>query len=195
MQSQINFKDDTHQYFVGGIEYPSVTRVISTAGLYGPAAAYFNEESRNRGSLVHEKIESYLSGELDEETLDPVIVPYLDAWKKFQAEAHYVSDSCEERLASDVYHFAGTIDHIGHLNGHFSIIDVKTGVPVPATGIQLAGYEILLSVRGARRFALHLQDDGKYRLIEYKDRNDRPLFISLLALWNWKRNAGIKIIT
>jgi len=193
MQNLI-FRESDHSYLFKGVRLPSVTQIIADAGLYGDTS-YYTEYSRDRGSFVHEAIEYHLSGELDEGTLDPVIVPYLDAWKQFQAEAHYVSDSCEERLASDVYHFAGTIDHIGHLNGHFSIIDVKTGVPVPATGIQLAGYEILLSVRGARRFALHLQDDGKYRLIEYKDRNDRPLFISLLALWNWKRNAGIKIIT
>jgi len=100
---------------------------------------------------------------------------------------------CEERLASNVYRFAGTIDHIGYLDGHFCIIDVKTSVVASAaTGIQLAGYEILLSARGARRFALHLQDNGNYKLIEYKDRNDRNIFLAALALWIWKQNNNVR---
>jgi hypothetical protein len=119
-------------------------------------------------------------------------MPYFEAWKRFERESSYVSDSCETRLASATYRFAGTIDHIGHLNGNFCIIDVKSGAPTPATGIQLAGYEMLLSARGARRFALHLKDDGNYKLIEYKDRNDRNVFLSALALWNWKQNNNVK---
>ena len=184
----LTFRESDHSYLFKGVRLPSVTQIIADAGLYGDTS-YYTDYSRDRGSFIHEAIEYHLSGELDEETLDPVIVPYLDAWKKFQAEAKYVPDSCEERLASGVYHFAGTVDHIGHMGGHFSIIDVKTSVVASAaTGIQLAGYEILLSARGARRFALHLQDDGKYKLIEYKDRNDRNVFLAALALWGWKQN-------
>ena len=182
------FRESDHSYMLHGVSLPSVTQIIADAGLYGNTS-YFTDYSRDRGSFVHKAIEYHLSGELSEETLDPVIVPYLDAWKRFQSEANYISDLCEERLASNVYRFAGTIDHIGYLDGHFCIIDVKTSVVASAaTGIQLAGYEILLSARGARRFALHLQDDGKYKLIEYKDRNDRNVFLAALALWGWKQN-------
>lgn len=182
------FKEADHSYWNDGIKYPSVTQIIAAAGLYGLAAEYFNEESRDLGSFVHTIIEWHLSKELDESTIDGVLMPYFEAWKRFEKESTYVSDSCETRLANETYRFAGTIDHIGHLNGHFCIIDVKSGAPTPATGIQLAGYEILLSARGARRFALHLKDDGNYKLIEYKDRNDRQVFLSALALFNWKAN-------
>ena len=185
------FRESDHSYMLHGVSLPSVTQIIADAGLYGNTS-YFTDYSRDRGSFVHKAIEYHLSGELSEETLDPVIVPYLDAWKRFQSEANYISDLCEERLASNVYRFAGTIDHIGYLDGHFSIIDVKTGAPAPATGIQLAGYEILLSARGARRFALHLQDNGNYKLIEYKDRNDRNIFLAALALWIWKQNNNVR---
>ena len=141
---------------------------------------------------MHQVIEWHLSKELDESTIDPVLMPYFEAWKRFEVESSYAPDSCETRLASDIYRFAGTIDHIGHPIGYFAIFDVKSGAPSPATGIQLAGYEILLTARGARRFALHLKDDGNYKLIEYKDRNDRNVFLSALALWNWKQNNNVK---
>lgn len=187
----LTFNADNHEYKLQGVRLPSVTQIIAGAGLYGDTS-YFTEYSRDRGSFIHQVIEWHLSGELDESTIDPVLTPYFEAWKRFERESSYVPDSCETRLASATYRFAGTIDHIGHLNGYFCIIDAKSGAPTPATGIQLAGYEMLLSARGARRFALHLKDDGNYKLIEYKDRNDRNVFLSALALWNWKQNNNVK---
>lgn len=187
----LTFNAETHEYKLQNVRLPSVTKIIADAGLYGDTS-YFTDYSRDRGSFVHQIIEWHLSKELDESTIDPVLMPYFEAWKRFERESSYVSDSCETRLASATYRFAGTIDHIGHLNGHFCIIDVKSGAPTPATGIQLAGYDMLLSAMGARRFALHLKDDGNYKLIEYKDRNDRNVFLSALALWYWKQNNNVK---
>lgn len=187
----LTFNAENHEYRLDGVKIPSVTQIIDDAGLYGDTS-YFTEYSRERGSFVHKAIQFHLSGELDEDTLDPVIVPYLEAWKKFEVEAGYVSDECEAMFADTVYRYAGTVDHIGHLDGHFGIIDVKTGAPTPATGIQLAGYEKLIKVGGAKRFALHLKDDGDYKLIEYKDRNDRNVFLAALALYYWKQNNNVK---
>lgn len=183
----LTFDAETHEYRMGGVKIPSVTQIIAGAGLYGNTD-YFTEYSRDRGSFVHQVIEWHLSKELDESTIDPVLTPYFEAWLRFEKESSYVSDSCETRIASPTYRYAGTIDHIGHLNGHFCIIDVKSGAPTPATGIQLAGYENLLKVKGAKRFALHLKDDGNYKLIEYKDRNDRNVFLAALSLYYWKQN-------
>lgn len=187
----ITFDAEKHEYRDCGVRLPSVTQIIADAGLYGNTS-YFTEYTRDRGSFVHKAIEYHLSGVLDEDTLDPVIVPYFEAWKRFEKESSYVSEQCELILSSKIYRYAGMIDHVGHLNGHLCIIDVKTGAPVPATGIQLAGYENLLIVKGAKRFALHLKDDGNYKLIEYKDRNDRNVFLSALALWYWKQNNNVK---
>lgn len=187
----LTFDADKHEYRLGGVKIPSVTQIIADAGLYGDTS-HFTEYSRDRGSFVHKAIQLHLSGELDEDTLDPVIVSYLEVWKKFEVEAGYVSDECEAMLADAIYRYAGTVDHIGHLNGHFCIIDVKTGGATPATGIQLAGYENLLKVGGAKRYALHLNAEGSYKLIEYKDRNDRNVFLAALALFYWKQNNNVK---
>lgn len=187
----ITFDAEKHEYRDCGVRLPSVTQIIADAGLYGNTS-YFTEYTRDRGSFVHKAIEYHLSGELDEATLDPVIVPYFEAWKRFEKESDYVSESCELMLSSQIYRYAGTIDHVGHINRHPCIIDVKTGAPTPATGIQLAGYENLLIVKGAKRFALHLKDDGNYKLIEYKDRNDRNVFLAALSLYYWKQNNNVK---
>jgi hypothetical protein len=187
----ITFDAEKHEYRDCGVRLPSVTQVISAAGLYGNTS-FFTDYSRDRGSFVHQIIEWHLSKELDESTIDPVLMPYFEAWKRFERESSYVSDSCETRLASATYRFAGTIDHIGHLGGHFCIIDVKTGALNPAGALQLAGYELLLKTRGARRFTLQLKDDGNYKLTEHKDRQDKDIFLAALACYYWKQNNNVK---
>ncbi len=188
---KVIFDPEKHAYYCRGIRYPSVTQIIAAAGLYGDTSRW-TDYSRDRGTYVHQIIEYHLAGELDEATIDPALLPYFAAWLRFEAEAGFVSEGCEKRLVSERHRFAGTIDHIGHLNGHYVIIDVKSGAPVPATGVQLAGYEILLGVPGPRRYGLHLKDDGKYSLVEYRGREDRAVFIAALNLYYWKANNGIE---
>jgi len=185
---EVVFTESDHSYRVGGARYPSVTQVIADMGLYGNAADYFTEWSRERGSFVHRIIQWHLSGELDEDTIDPALAPYFDAWRRFERDAGYVSDACEKVMASDFYKFAGTVDHIGHLNGYCCIIDVKTGALSPATAIQMGGYEILMKSPGIRRFGLRLMDTGKYSLKEYKDRQDSKIFLAALAVYYWKQD-------
>ena len=185
---EIVFNESDHSYRVGGARFPSVTQIIADMGLYGNAADYFTEWSRERGSFVHKIIQWHLSGELDEATIDPALQPYFDAWRRFEQEAGYVSDACEKVMASEFYKFAGTVDHIGHLNGYYCILDVKTGALSPATAIQMGGYEILMKSPGIRRFGLRLMDTGKYSLKEYKDRQDSKIFLAALSVYYWKQD-------
>ncbi|HNS91318.1 MAG TPA: hypothetical protein PKJ72_14870 [Deltaproteobacteria bacterium] len=184
----VEFCPESHTYTCGGERFPSVTQVLADLGFYGDAVKYFTEYKRDLGSFTHKAIELYLAGELDESTLDPAILPRLNAWRKFEAETGYVSSGCEIVMASESYRFAGTVDHRGTLNDRPVIIDVKTGVLMPATGIQLGGYEILDGTPGLKRYGLQLKEDGTYSLKEYKDRTDRGVFLSALSVYQWKQN-------
>ena len=184
----LTFDAEKHEYRFKGIIVPSVTQIIADAGLYGDTR-YFTDYNRERGTLVHKVIELHLSGDLDHASIDPVLMPYYEAWLKFENDAEYVSDECECRMVNNIYRFAGTVDHIGYINGHYCIIDVKTGAYNPAWAIQLAAYELLLkSVGGPKRFSLQLKDDGNYKLTEHKDRQDKNIFLSALSLYYWKEN-------
>lgn len=183
----LEFIPESHAYKLDGQYLPSVTTIIKDMGLYGDVTTYFTDYARERGSLVHRIIEWYLSGELDEDTIDPSLAPYFAAWKRFQYETGFVSTITEQPMASEIHRFAGTPDHIGKFNGSMSVVDVKTGADNPATGLQLAAYEILSGWR-LRRYSLQLNDDGKYKLTEFKDRNDRSVFLSALACYQWKKN-------
>jgi hypothetical protein len=183
----IDFDPASHTYKVDGWPYASVTQIIADAGLYGDAARYFTEYAAERGSFVHKAIELYLAGTLDESTVDPAIQGYLDAFVKFIGDTNFYPTHSEQVFYSVTLRVAGRPDLIGPLNNHAAIIDIKTSItPSPVTGIQLAGYEYLYGTLG-KRFALHLKDDGKYRLHEYTDRNDRAVFLAAVTLNHWKQ--------
>jgi hypothetical protein len=155
---------------------------------------WFDNYGATRGSYVHTACHLYDTGELDEEDLDPALVPYLDGWKKFRAETGFEASMLEERMVSDEYQFTGQPDRIGDWpKVGLCIIDIKSGSLQPWTAIQLAAYKILAG-RNIRykRFAVNLPGDGTYKVKEYKDRADEGIFLAALAIHNWKKNHGGK---
>jgi hypothetical protein len=186
----IQFDPENHIYTLNGVKLPSVTQILHAEGFID--TTWFTEYGRERGRYVHDIIHWYLTDELDDESIDPVLQPYFDAWLKFEADSGFRSEVVEKPFASETYRFAGTPDHIGCLNGHNVILDVKTGQLQPWVSLQLAAYEILVKHPSLERFSLHLTDDGKYRLTKHTDRQDRGIFLAALACYWWKRNNGRK---
>jgi hypothetical protein len=75
------------------------------------------------------------------------------------------------------------------------VIDLKTSITVsPAEQLQTAAYRQLLTenrqqgIPATSRFSLHVSSDGKYKLIEHKDRQDWPIFTAALACYQWQQN-------
>ena len=94
-------------------------------------------------------------------------------------------------MVSTLYGFAGKPDLIGPLAGRESVVDTKSGAAGPAAHLQTAAYEILHG-KPLKRYALQLKQDGKYRLIEHKDRKDREIFLAALAVYQWQVNQKIR---
>ena len=163
----------------------SVTGILKAEGFID--TQWFDEYSATRGTYVHKACELSDRGELEEAELDPILIPYVSAWQKFIMESKFQITEMETRLVSETHQFSGKPDRIGILNGCPAIIDLKSGVVQPWTALQLAGYEIL---KGSphKRFGVQLKDDGNYKLTEFKDRQDRQVFLSCLAVYQWKHN-------
>lgn len=122
---------------------------------------FFDEYSRTRGSYVHKARHLDDIGELDESTIDPEIAPYLEAWRRFKLESGFVVEQSEVPMMSSTYKYAGTPDVIGHF---------PTGT--------------------LKRAAVELHDDGTYKLYPFTDRQDGSLWLSVLAVHNWRKNHG-----
>lgn len=184
------FNEKDHTYSVEGVVYPSVTRVLAALGFYGDAVQYFTEHSRDRGSFVHKIIQYHLHGELDEESIDPELLGYFDAWLRFEKDTGFKAHTIEKPMFCPVNLFAGTPDIIGELRRD-SIIDIKTGDPGPAAALQTAAYEILYG-KSAARFSLQLKQDGKYKLTPYQDYTDRKIFLAALSVYKWQAARNLR---
>jgi hypothetical protein len=181
----LTFNPETHSYEMAGKRLPSVTGILRDEQFID--ATWFTEYGRDRGTKVHRAIELYDAGDLDEETLDPVLWPYVTAWQRFKDEANVTIEASEVRLVSEVYGFAGTIDKVATIGSIKAILDIKTGQVQPWTAIQLAFYHILLNEPARKRYAVQLNNDGSYRLHEFKDRRDHGVALAALTVYQWKR--------
>ena len=74
------FIEEGHRYLVDGNQWLSVTQVL-------PWSYYKdNGEAMLRGTYVHRMIELYNNNDLDEESLDPALKGFLDAYKQFKKD-------------------------------------------------------------------------------------------------------------
>lgn len=197
------FDPETHRYTFEGKPLPAVTKVLQILERRS-APLELLEFAGERGRAVHEACELDDRNDLDEATVDPIIRPYLEAWRSFKRGVGYEPVEIELAVANGRYGYAGTLDRVAVVNGKAAVLDIKTGSAVPLyAGPQLAAYqEAYAWVVGAalvkrpaqlptRRYAVWLRDDGRFHLIKYDSPEDWGVFRSALNIWQWmEKNAG-----
>lgn len=197
----LHFDFATHTYSLANpyIELAGVTDIIRQAGLRpengGNVFARLN--GMNRGTNVHLATAFDDKGTLDESTLAPEYIPYLEQWRKFKRESGAQILSIELPLYSRKYLFAGTIDRIVSIGNSLYLLDIKTGgTPHISTSIQLAGYKILLSENFPklkfRTIAVRITESNYDKPKEYPDpEKDARVFLSALECYWWARNNNL----
>lgn len=194
MEQALEFDAATHTYRVGGVLVPNVTSVLQVLSSYMDVSDDILIPAQERGTAVHRATELDDLDDLDEDSLDPMIVPYLEAWRQFKRDTRPVFHAIEQRVFSKRHWYAGTLDRIATLQGvrGISMLDIKTCVKVgKEVGPQTAAYaEAIEGYRISNRFAVQLRPDGTYRLIPCKERSDWAVFHSALTLYNWKVQHG-----
>ena len=182
--------DSNHVYHdESGVEIPGVTTVLKDVGLID--TTWFTKYARDRGTAVHLACALYDRDDLDESSIHPDVEPYLQGWIRFKRESGFVPELIEEKVRSETYGYAGTLDRTGMLNGRRVLLDLKSGAPQPWTAIQTAAYSGCFG-HLLKRYAVAVKDNGSYQLTEYRDRNDWQVWLACLALRNWKHNGGVK---
>jgi len=180
--------DERHIYRLDGVEIPGVSEIIKDAGL-----SSFKDSCdpwyADRGSKVHLACQLWDEADLNEESLDPHIVPYLEAWKKFLAESDAKILANEQMLHHPALLYAGTVDRILLIDGQEFVCDIKTGGKYREYPIQTAGYALLLE-RPVGRICVYLAKDGTYKTDLHRDRRDEQYFLAAYTVAQWKRNGG-----
>ena len=102
---------------------------------------WWTAEDALRGRYVATATALCDQGRLDEAELDPVLTPYLKAWKAFLRDSKAEVLAVEEVVGDGHWGYAGTLDRRVRLNGVDCIIDIKTGDHQAWHALQLAAYQ------------------------------------------------------
>lgn len=179
---EIVLRQADHAYLLEGRRVPGATEILDGLGLID--TRWFTEESRIRGQAIHMAVHYYLEGTLEWGSVDERIKGWVDA------ALLLISDSaCETRLVEHrVYHpgppeFCGTLDWAGLWLRKDALIDWKSGLLLPATGLQTALYDLGLGGPRRRRMAVQLKPTGKYVKHDLDDRKDYPRALAAADLY------------
>ncbi len=171
---KITFDAENHQYYIDGVEVPSVTTVCRFLAYDQKSdKPWLARVAADRGTRVHEACAAIDYGLYPEETED--ISGYLKAYRRFLKDYRPDWEGIEYTVGSAEIGMAGTIDRFGTLyDGRRCILDIKTGTQLHDAPLraQLTGYKRLLALdRGFYPdylYALQLSKDGTYHLREVR---------------------------
>lgn len=196
----LEFLEDGHQYRWKGVSVPGVTSLLDGLHSFAGVPMEILEAARERGSRVHDVCQFYDERDLDEEALEcefPEEWGYLQGWKLFLAAAQPTWTHIEEPVFHQVLRYAGKPDRRGSLtvNGvhhQMAVVEIKTPeLAHPCWGVQLAAYAAASGSPGVPRFSVQLGRDGTYKIRQWTDANDWPVFASLSTLHTWRTRHGL----
>ena len=188
------FDEQTHSYFNGrGERVPSVTQILNAVGLvnYDGIPSAVLDHKAEIGKAAHSAAWFHDEGDLDWETLDPEVEPYVRGWEKFRNETNFSPELIEYRGIATVncYEYGFTLDRIGKFNGHQTLLEIKCTANVEMSwGAQTAAYCMAMRDRYPTlfRMAVHLRPNGTYSLVPLAGVNDYLIFQAALAIESYK---------
>ena len=164
------FDEASHTYYMDDVPVPSVTQALVESGIIN--TEFFNDWGRWRGSTVHKITQLYDENDLVEDSVDPDLVGYLDAWKKFKREFAFDIRGIEVELYHSTAKYGGCLDRVGIVaQGGGGILDIKTGPLTRAVGLQLTGYadayESHTGIAVNHLYGVQIKEDGTYKMKTY----------------------------
>lgn len=174
-------------------------RVTSVIAAIDEGYRYVNDDTmeyaRQRGTAVHRACELHDRGTLDEQSLDPVIVPYLNAYKSFLQQTGFRPELIEEQFEHPALVYRGTLDRAGKLGFRRTLVDIKVVAAIQvASRVQLSAYAELCNrhrILIDERRILQLKPNGSYTLTDpYACGDDFRVFVALLTIKNWRGKYG-----
>lgn len=155
----ITFDPDSHTYYENGERVLGVSEILKASGLQdlGPEFPGMDEilaNAADRGKVIHEAIRLLNEGDLDWDTVDEEILPYLECWQTWAEKVDLKPIQWETAMSARHYlpwrsiRYAGTVDLVAYVFGKPTVVDIKTG----SSGLrrhhryQLAAYRELVQL-------------------------------------------------
>lgn len=177
---ELAFDVDRHEYSdrLTGKVYPHITGLLQAAGLVDDE--WFTEESRYRGTWVHDRTAAYDRGQFNALDLpeDEPYRGYTLAHVAAMAAIPHTFDAIEVPRIHAGYRFGGRPDRAGTVYELRAVLEGKSGPPAKAHAVQTALQAILeaprwgLEPHQVARFVLHWKPNGSWKLVEHTRRRD-----------------------
>lgn len=184
----LTFDEASHRYAYEGVPVPGVTSLLSPLVDFSRVDPQVLAAKADLGRRVHAACQFWSEGDLDPDSVQDDVQPYLCGWQKFveQTDARIVA--CEVRVYDPLYRYAGTLDVIADIAAERFLLDIKTSIARPlAVGAQTAAYmRALRDPSVTRRGAVRLRPDGTYRLDSLTDPDDWSAFLAALTLHRYR---------
>lgn len=208
-KDDFKFNPETHTYTLNGERLAGVSSILRYAGFNDMSMIRQDvlERAQEFGNAIHLACE-YLDKEtLDEEKLDPNLIPYLQGWKKFKKEYQVKIIDIEKIVYSEKWKCAGCLDRVVDMkwknNNIVALLDIKSTTTMnPAIALQSAAYKLMWNEMMwekeeqegdyiQQRLGVQLIPND-YKIVPYDDKTDERVFLACLQIRNWKKNRGIK---
>ena len=195
------FTEQGRRYEADGVIIPSVTQVLTLAGISDVSGipAHILDRASAIGTAVHQACEFLDQNDLDLDTLDASIVGYVLGYQKFRDEHKFVSELIEHRTVAERIglKYGMCVDRMGHFEGSDIpvVLDIKTSSrPQQSWSLQTAAYAYGLGYfPDYRRVIVHVAKDGTYKLIEHGEESDDRAWEAALIVAHWRIAHGTKI--
>lgn len=180
----LHFDSDTHTYTLNGKKLPSVTEICGLLNNWGDINPAILMQAARRGTVVHEYAELIDYG-VDEDGIEcePELAGYVIAYMRFLRDYRPLWEMVEQKVYSEQFGFAGTLDRYGTIDGKPVLLDIKTSSSVNKLqkiiwACQLSAYQLLLAKEGeeVKRWNLVLKRDGKYQIIDAAESEKKYAF-------------------
>lgn len=185
----------------GALKWPRVTEVLKSAGVVD--TRFYTEAGRDAGTALHEAAALDDAGDLDEDSVDPIIRGKLEAWRRFREQNFFIPLASEAGLFHPTYKYRGTADRIGVFAANrkrLVVIDLK-----PSRerwhALQLWAYAECVPLNFMRDggkvgfpelISVQLSANGAYKMHHWTVHelsNSRAAFLGALAIYNWKEGG------
>lgn len=192
----LRFIEETHQYFDGDIELPSVTSIVS---IYGEDTDENLEDvmdaAAERGTTCHKILEMLLTSNSDIE-YPSAYDGYVDAIMLFLSEHTIVPYAIETPIGSVKLYAAGTPDILCEFDGVLTVLDWKFVSQIAKTKVksQLNGYLEIYGDNGIfpeQLLAVQFLNTGLYRIYPVSiDNTEFYMALQVYQLKNKKHPRG-----
>lgn len=201
------FSEEEHSYTdLSGKRIISTTQVFEVLGMvdYSFVKEDVLERKSQIGIATHAAIQYLCEGQLDWESLDETVRPYVEAYRDWAYQSRFISDAQEEQGIHEIagMKYGWMLDSRGEMEFKGSrvpvIVDFKTCVAEsPTWKLQLAAYALAAPKLNFistdyLRVVVQLKKDGTFKPYYYEEKNDLRAWPHILYSAIWSLNNGVK---